>query len=120
MAIKLAIEELIDLRCRELGMRPIDLIRRTTYRNEAKGFRRMSALRSGDLTSCKELIASLPRALDVSIDTFEVVMSETRRQLTELDQQQKARRKQHGAHHSALTRSFLLNGQCRSRSSLLH
>jgi hypothetical protein len=90
MTIKLAIEELIDRRSRELGLRPIDLIRRTIYRNEAKGLRRLSALCSGDLSGCKDLIASLPQALDVSSVSFESVMTETRRQLMELDHQRQA------------------------------
>jgi hypothetical protein len=90
MTIKLAIEELIDRRSRELGLRPIDLIRRTTCRNEAKGLRRLSALRSGDLASCKDLIVSLPQALDVPIETVEAVISENKRQLIELDEQRRA------------------------------
>ena len=91
MAIKFAIEEFIDKRSQELGLRPVDLIRRTTYKNEAKGLRRLSALCSGDLSSCQALISSLPRALDVSVETLEGVLTETRRQLIELDQQQQAR-----------------------------
>src|SRR4051794_35417261 len=89
MTIKLAIEELIDQRCQELDMRPIDLIRRTNYQNEAKGLRRLRALCSGDLLSCKTLVASLPQALDVPVETIEVAITNTRRQLIEFDEQRR-------------------------------
>ena len=91
MAIKLAIEEFIDKRRQELGLRRADLIRRTTYKNEAKRLRRLSALCSGDLASCQALISSLPHALDMPIDAIENALAETRRQLIELDQQRQAR-----------------------------
>ena len=36
-------EEFIDKRSQELGLRRADVIRRTTYKNETKGLRRLSA-----------------------------------------------------------------------------
>jgi hypothetical protein len=59
-------------------LRKIDLIRRTSYRNHAKGLRRLEALLAGDLDGAPELLRSFPHALDVHNDEFHRVVQETR------------------------------------------
>jgi CO/xanthine dehydrogenase Mo-binding subunit len=77
----LAIETLIRDRCEELGLRPADLIRRTAYKNHAKGLRRLDALLAGDLDQAKNLIRGLPAALEVAPDVVERAIVQTRNQI---------------------------------------
>jgi hypothetical protein len=78
MSRNLPLTTLIQNRCRQLGLRKIDLIRRTSYRNHAKGVRRLEALLAGDLDGAPELLRSLPQALDIRPDEFHRVVQETR------------------------------------------
>jgi hypothetical protein len=78
MSRNLPLTNFIQSRCRELGLRKIDLIRRTSYRNHAKGLRRLEALLAGDLDGAPELLRSFPHALDVHNDEFHRVVQETR------------------------------------------
>jgi hypothetical protein len=78
MSRNLPLTTFIQSRCRELAWRKIDLIRRTSYRNHAKGLRRLEALLAGDLDGAPELLRSLPRALAAHPDEFHRVVQETR------------------------------------------
>jgi hypothetical protein len=61
----LTIASLIDRRCRELQLRPAELVRRAGYRNISKGLRRLDQLYDGDFHLARELIRGLPHALEV-------------------------------------------------------
>jgi hypothetical protein len=61
----LTIASLIDRRCRELQLRPAELVRRAGYRNISKGLRRLDQLCDGDFHLARELIRGLPHALEV-------------------------------------------------------
>jgi hypothetical protein len=78
MSKNLPLTTFIQNRCRQLGLRKIDLIRRTSYRNHAKGLRRLDALLAGNLDDAQELLRSLPEALDIRPDEFHRVVQETR------------------------------------------
>jgi hypothetical protein len=60
---RFAIGNLVSNRCRELGLGRADLIRRTSYKNLAKGLRRLDELFAGELERTKDLIRALPYAL---------------------------------------------------------
>ena len=62
---QLPIQKLISDRCQVLGLKRADLIRRSGFKNEAKGSRRLKALLAGDFDSSRGLIAGLPAALEI-------------------------------------------------------
>jgi hypothetical protein len=78
MVRPLPIAALIISRCRELGLRKIDLIRRTGLQNQAKAIRRLNNLLDGDLKSTRGLVAELPATLAVSPEEVEKAITETR------------------------------------------
>jgi hypothetical protein len=80
---ELAIGKLVRHRCRELGLGRADLIRRTSYKNLAKGLRRLDELFAGDLERTKDLIRALPGALDMPGHVVETAVTETEQQLEE-------------------------------------
>ena len=71
------IAALIEQRCRELGLRRQDLVRRAGYVNLAKAYRRLDELLAGDLTSSQGLIERLPAALDVPVEVVAEAVAET-------------------------------------------
>ena len=89
MRSELPVTSLIVSRCRELGFRKIDLIRRTAYKNHAKGLRCLDGLLDGELDAPQKLMSSLPKALSISASEFDVVVEHTRLSL-EQDKQKAA------------------------------
>jgi hypothetical protein len=77
----LAIASLIAERSRALGLSHADLVRRTNYKNIAKGLRRLDDLLSGELSKTRDLICALPAALDVPPEVVEHAIEDTRRQV---------------------------------------
>ena len=77
----LAISALVRSRCKELGLCPVELVRRCGYKNVSKGLRRLEQLRTGDLTRSAGLIRMLPPALDVPVDVVKAAVEETQRYL---------------------------------------
>ncbi|MGD9805505.1 MAG: hypothetical protein AB7E81_20590 [Hyphomicrobiaceae bacterium] len=62
----LPIEALIGSRLRELGLRPIDIVRACGYKNVSKGLRRFSEFRAGYFAGTSWLADTLPTVLDIS------------------------------------------------------
>jgi hypothetical protein len=81
------IQVLIESRCRDLGLTPVDLVRRGGYQNIAKGLRRLEVLTNGDLESSRGLIARLPEALELPPEVIAEAVRETRRQIHESEEQ---------------------------------
>jgi hypothetical protein len=77
----LAIASLIAERSRELDLSRADLVRRTNYKNIAKGLRRLDNALSGELDKSRDLISALPAALDVPTELVERAIEDTRRQV---------------------------------------
>jgi hypothetical protein len=77
----LAIEILIRDRCQELGLSPLELVRRCGFRNTAKGLRRLEQLLRGDFTRSAGLVRMLPAALGVPIDLVKDAVEKTERYL---------------------------------------
>jgi hypothetical protein len=63
----LAIETLVRDRCEELGLKPVELVRRCGYQNVAKGLRRLEQLRAGDFARTSGLLRTLLAALQVPL-----------------------------------------------------
>ena len=63
---QLAIEALVRDRCHQLGLRPVELVRRCGYQNVSKGLRRLEQLRAGDFAGTAGLVRALPTALEPS------------------------------------------------------
>jgi len=82
----LPIDELISSRSNELGIGPVDVVRRCGYKNIAKGLRRLENLRRGDIQSARALISGLPRALGVPVEVVEKAVEDTARQLLDADE----------------------------------
>ena len=74
----LPIEVLINSRCRDLGLRQIDLIKKTGLKNHDKALRRLNDLLEGDTKSTRGLAAKLPVALEVPPEEVEQAIAETR------------------------------------------
>jgi hypothetical protein len=77
----LALAGLITDRCRTLGLSQADLIRRTGYRNLARGVRRLHDLLAGDLIKTKALIDFLPVALALPDDVVRGAVDDMQREL---------------------------------------
>jgi hypothetical protein len=77
----LAIQILINGRCRKLGLSRWELVRRCGYRNLTKGIRRLDELLAGDLQRTTSLISGLAVALELPPDVVERAVSETHQQL---------------------------------------
>jgi hypothetical protein len=67
----------------ELGLNRTDLIRRTRYKNVAKGLRRLDELFAGNLDQTVDLIRALPDALNMPGHLVETAVAETRHELRE-------------------------------------
>lgn len=83
---QLPIETLVSSRCKELGLRPVELIRRCGYKNIAKGIRRLEQLRRGDFSSSATLIRTLPSALDVPTEAVRKAVQDTQREIHEAEE----------------------------------
>jgi len=82
----LPINELIASRSNELGIGPVEVVRRCGYKNIAKGLRRLEDLRRGDIQSTRALISGLPRALGVPVEVVRKAVDDTARQLLDADE----------------------------------
>jgi hypothetical protein len=71
----------IEARCRELGIRPVELIERCGYGNISKGLRRLDDLYSGAFAKAAGLISRLPRALDVPDSLVKKLIDEAQRRI---------------------------------------
>ena len=80
---QLAIEALVRGRCHELGLRPVELVRRCGYQNVSKGLRRLEQLRAGDFARTAGLVRALPTALEVPVDAVREAVEKTERYLHE-------------------------------------
>ena len=80
---QLPINTLVSNRCRELGLRPVELIRRCGYQNIAKGLRRLEQLYQGYFRGCTTLIRTLPAALDLPAEVVTEAVESTKRQIHE-------------------------------------
>ena len=65
MSDELPIATLVSGRCKELSLRPVELIRRCGYKNVSKGLRRLEHFCQGNFTGSDTLTRALPAALDV-------------------------------------------------------
>jgi hypothetical protein len=88
----LPIEVLITTRCRDLGLRPSDLIRRAGLKNLDKGRRRLDELCCGDLDKATVLIAGLPTALGLPPEIVDAALRETQQILDDATRAAAARR----------------------------
>ena len=71
---------LIINRLRVLDLPRGHFLRRAGYKNVAKGLRRLDELLAGELVRTRDLIRTLPAALDVPPEVVEHAIEETRRQ----------------------------------------
>jgi hypothetical protein len=79
----LAIEALVHGQCKELGMTPVELVRRCGYQNVSKGLRRLEKLCTGDFKRSGGLVQKLPAALEVPMDVVKEAVEATERYLRE-------------------------------------
>jgi hypothetical protein len=79
----LAIETLVRSRCEQLGLTPVDLVRRCGYQNVSKSLRRLEQLCAGDFTRSMGLVRMLPAALEVPIELFKEAIEASQRYLQE-------------------------------------
>ena len=71
------ITDLLDRRMAALGLTDNTLLARLGYRNLAKGHRRLSALRSGNVSVADQMMSVLADALDVPPSVLETVIEDT-------------------------------------------
>ena len=83
---QLPIQTLVSSRCKELGLRPVELIQRCGYKNISKGFRRLEQLCQGNFNSSATLIRTLPAALDVPVEVLTGAVEDTQRQIHEAEE----------------------------------
>jgi len=83
---QLPINTLVSNRCRELGLRPVELIRRCGYQNISKGLRRLEHFCQGNFTGSDTLIRTLPAALDVPDEAVRKAVEDTQRQIHEAEE----------------------------------
>jgi hypothetical protein len=79
----LPIEALVQDRCRELGLRPVELVRRCGYKNVSKGLRRLEQLCKGNFKSSVGLIPALPVALEAPVGVVKEAIEKSERYLDE-------------------------------------
>jgi len=82
----LSIRTLVVSRCTELGLRPVELIRRCGYKNLTKGLGRLEQLYQGDFERSRGLLGALPAALDIPVEAVQSTVAETQRQIEEIEQ----------------------------------
>jgi hypothetical protein len=80
---QLSIQVLISSRCHELGLRPVEVVRRCGYRNVSKGLRRLEDISRGCFAGTDTLIRGLPVALEVPADVVQQAVEDTKRQIFE-------------------------------------
>jgi hypothetical protein len=83
MSDELPIATLVSGRCKELSLRPVELIRRCGYKNVSKGLRRLEHFCQGNFTGSDTLIRTLPAALDVPEEVVTAAIEDTQRQIHE-------------------------------------
>jgi hypothetical protein len=83
MSDELPIATLVSGRCKELSLRPVELIRRCGYKNVSKGLRRLEHFCQGNFTGSDTLIRTLPAALDVPDEAIRKAVEDTQRQIHE-------------------------------------
>jgi hypothetical protein len=71
---------------RELGLCRADLVRRASYKNIAKGLRRLDELCAGELDKTKALIRALPAALDVAPEAVVRAIEQTRSHIAQAEE----------------------------------
>jgi hypothetical protein len=77
----LAIQSLIDGRCRELGVSRSELVGRCGYKNISKGIRRLDELYAGSLQRTAHLLAGLANALRLSPNVVQRALTDTNQEL---------------------------------------
>jgi len=88
-----SIQKFILNQMKEKGIKKAELVRRTGYRNMAKGCRRLDSFINGDEFNA-EFINKLKSALDADNEEFEEKLRETEREIMrEIDEQEELRRK---------------------------
>jgi len=80
---QLPIQTLVRTRCEDLGLRPVELVRRCGYQNIAKGLRRLEQLCQGNFGGCATLIRILPAALNIPAESVTEAVESTQRQIHE-------------------------------------
>ena len=86
MSDELPIQTLVSSRREELGLRPVELVRRCGYKNVSKGLRRLERLCQGNFTGSDTLIRTLPAALDVPEEAIRKAVEDTQRQIHEAEE----------------------------------
>jgi hypothetical protein len=86
MSDELPIATLVSGRCKELSLRPVELIRRCGYKNVSKGLRRLEHFCQGNFTGSDTLIRALPSALDVPDEAVRKAVEDTQRQIHEAEE----------------------------------
>jgi transcriptional regulator with XRE-family HTH domain len=77
----LPIQDLVQERCRALGLTRSSLVRRCGYRNISKGIRRLEQAYAGELTPAITLLRGLSKALDLSPEVVQRAIDETSQQI---------------------------------------
>jgi hypothetical protein len=80
---ELPITALISRRCKELHLRPVELVRRCGYQNITKGLRRLDSLSQGYFDGTEGLIRGLPAGLQVPTEVVQEAVEDTKRQIFE-------------------------------------
>ena len=80
---ELPVTALISRRCKELHLRPVELVRRCGYQNVTKGLRRLDSLSQGYFAGTEGLVRGLPVALEVPAQVVQEAVEETKRQIFE-------------------------------------
>jgi hypothetical protein len=80
---ELPVTALISRRCKELHLRPVELVRRCGYQNVTKGLRRLDSLSRGYFSGTEGLIRGLPVALEVPAQVVQQAVEDTKRQIFE-------------------------------------
>jgi hypothetical protein len=80
---QLSIQILISSRCLELGLRPVEVVRRCDYKSLSKGLRRLEDISRGYFAGTDTLIRGLPDALEVPAEVVKQAVEDTQRQLLE-------------------------------------
>ena len=78
---KLPLEALIAERIADLGLTPYRLVLACGYKNSSKGLRRLRDLYDGSIDEAKQIIAGLPKALEVPDAVVTRAVEESRRML---------------------------------------
>ena len=86
MSDELPIATLVSGRCKELSLRPVELIRRCGYKNVSKGLRRLEHFCQGNFTGSDTLIRALPSARDVPEEAVRKAVEDTQRQIHEAEE----------------------------------